>query len=715
MGWLSAFDAGEPDVTPFEQRASRGVVVAATVFLAAIAAWGIAGPVLAGHDAAAAGMGIIAENMHRWGIAGPVWTYGTTAPSPAQYYCHHPWGTFWTTRLFYELLGRHDVVCRLPAVVLSTLTVPLVAALARALYRPYAGALAALTFVSLPIELSFAGFNALEVPLMAYAALFLWGWVRLVRTSRPRYAVAAFVGATLALDTDWPAFLLVGAVLGLDLLDRALRPTPAPRLRSTLWLATAGAAVVVLAAYAALFSHAGQLDELWRTYGARSAGNRAPLSVVLASRRFWIELMFTPVAVLVGKVFVPVPFLRALAGRRAVELVPLAVLFMAGVQYVVFKEGADVHVFWPQCFALYAALASAGLFATIARVVPAWSARAPRRPWVYALAMLMPVVLVLRDGLSIVPYARATGGRFDERGLRITSDGDKNAVLRWLASRSPDATIGLHPSMHPDWSSVWALGGRPVELAVAASPSTPGALTVVDARFVSDVQRAGLARRGVTSVGPFWIVDGAGTRASLSLATREPSLVEWLLRNGTEPVRTVVPDPFADWEMRAHYESPPPLLDGTASTPEHHRVLHNVALLAGDEAGVAREWEAAARGCKPVGVTFPDGTTLLCARFEDGVAPTLTFVFSTRGPLAAGTELSIVGRITQGARLSTTMVDPHVRELSMPFTLSPSLFRAGFLYSHTVTLRRRPGAEEVLEAALRTGAEVTPRVEVWRW
>ena len=66
---------GLPVADPLEERVARAVALVATVWFALAAAWGLFGPLLAGHYASSASIGIIAENMLRWHIPGPVWEY----------------------------------------------------------------------------------------------------------------------------------------------------------------------------------------------------------------------------------------------------------------------------------------------------------------------------------------------------------------------------------------------------------------------------------------------------------------------------------------------------------------------------------------------------------------------------------------------------------------------------------------------------------------
>ncbi|MEZ4298570.1 MAG: glycosyltransferase family 39 protein, partial [Polyangiaceae bacterium] len=313
---------GLPIVSAVEERVSKAIAWVATVFFALVATWEIGGPVLAGHYASSASVGIIAENMWRWGIFGPVWEYTAEAPGPEAYYCHHPWGIFWTTALLMKVFGRHDFVCRLAPVMLSTATPPLLYGLGRALYRPASGAAAAAGFVVLPIALSFAAFNALEVPVMAWTLLGLFGFVRFVQTYRRRFGALAVVGLTLAMHADWPSFVLVAEILALGIVrlyvaPRVFGPVNVRRYVGV-WIALACSAVLAGVLYLALFSRSGKLDDLLGAYELRSRGQGAPLSAVLARRRYWIELMFTPGAIFLGKVAAVVCLVRVALARREV-------------------------------------------------------------------------------------------------------------------------------------------------------------------------------------------------------------------------------------------------------------------------------------------------------------------------------------------------------------------------------------------------------------
>src|SRR5262249_33122335 len=153
---------GRPCADPVEERIARAVAAIATAWFALAAAWELFGPILAGHYASSASVGIIAENMLRWKIAGPVWEYTQTRPPPQKLFHSSPLGGFsWAPVVLLRFSAGPAFFCRPPAVLLSAATPPLLYAIGRSIWRPAAGAAAATAFVVLPITLAFANMNAL--------------------------------------------------------------------------------------------------------------------------------------------------------------------------------------------------------------------------------------------------------------------------------------------------------------------------------------------------------------------------------------------------------------------------------------------------------------------------------------------------------------------------------------------------------------------------
>jgi hypothetical protein len=692
---------GLPSASPGEERASRFAAIAAAIALGLVGLWEIAGPPLAGHYASSASVGIIAENMLRWRIAGPVWEYTSAAPAPDLYYCHHPWGIFWTTAAILAVMGRHDFVLRLAPVLLSAATPLLLYGLARSVWRPAAGAAAAIAFVVLPITLAFASFNALEVPVIAYGTLGLLGYVRFCQAYRARHLAACLGGFALALHADWPAFLLAGEVLAFGL-ARAFLLSPSvfgpidARRYGRLWSLLAALCVATAALYVGLFVRSGKVDDLLSSCVTRSAGVDRPLAQVLEARRYWNELMFTPIAIGIGKVMAVVFALRWVALRREHEGVPLFVLGMATAQYVVFKQGADVHIFWPHYFAAYFALAIGGLVATIAPLL------GPTRGAARALAIVAPPLLgVLRDGAPALRYARETGGRFNEKGSIIQSDGDRIAFLQWIEPTLPrDGIVDMHAGMATTWAQVWVLGGRVVSpnRGLPKGPASDGRGTyLADTRYLPLEAQQQLARSfRITAIGPLWKIDRNAPLAPLegySFAEDEPTLFRWLFVSATEPVRHVVPDPFVTWELRAHLGLEAPYPDRAPATLDQRRVAHNAAVDRGDLADAARLEGEVRAALRPIGARFDDGTEIMGAEDHAGAQRRLTLFVKARGPLGRGVELAVRSKVLAPPILSSTMADPVERDVGLPLAIPPERFRAGFLYADPVPIQKRPGAE----------------------
>ncbi len=360
---------GLPRAEPWLERLGEACMLAATLWLFGVGVWEIGAPFSAGHYAAATAVLTGAENMLRFGVIAPVNHVISAPPSPSDYYCHHPFGIFWTAVPFAALFGHHAWVCRLPAVLMTGAMPWLVYRGTRAALGPVAGGVAALGYSVLPITLAYAQFFALEVPVMFGMALATWALVRFFQAGSQRYAVLALFGLGYASAADWPGMLFAGLVLAaLFLRGFALRrfyPTLPFERFAVLWSSAVGVLGLVVAFHLAALVKLDQLGELLRQGEFRSLGASRPLSETLAARHYWIALAFTPLAVAMGKLALPVLIARAVLVRRELELVVLAIFATAAAQYVVFKQGADIHFFWPQYFALYFAYAFGALTATL--------------------------------------------------------------------------------------------------------------------------------------------------------------------------------------------------------------------------------------------------------------------------------------------------------------------------------------------------------------
>src|SRR6202035_832107 len=124
-------------------------------------------------------------------------------------------------------------------------------------------------------------------------------------------------------------------------------------------------------------------------------------------------------AIVLGKIAAPLCLVRLLVLRRDEETYALGILFGAVVQYVAFRKGADVHIYWPHYFAAYFALALAELAGTLG-VGGAWVVRRFRAvgltraqlAGVVGLVLgLLPVAAMIPDAVRSLAVWRRTGGR----------------------------------------------------------------------------------------------------------------------------------------------------------------------------------------------------------------------------------------------------------------------------------------------------------------
>jgi hypothetical protein len=691
-----------------------GLVLAAVAILIALGVGlhGIAGLVPAGHFASDAAIGMCGDNMWRWGTALPVVGYQEHPPAAEGSYMHHPLGVFWVVALLGRVFGFHDWILRIPAVAYVALTPWFLYRIGRELWGPIEGGLAALAFVALPITLGYANYHDLEQPVMFGCLVATWGYLRFVRTWRDRYALASVLGFTWALLHDWQAYvwgalLLAGLfVRGYVLPERTLGPVRA-RAFGRYWALMCGAMAVNLGLELLLLEKSGRLADLIGMFFVRSGGNSAPLGAVLESRRYRIELMFTGLAIFLGKLAVPVIGARAVIKRNDLELLSIPLLLAAVFQYVVFKQGADVHIFWPHSFAVYFGLAVGALAAT-ARDGARWLGKRLDAPWATRLAaraglvavvvVLPPVLFILSDGLSLVRLARETGGRFAEANLE--SDVDKETALRWFLARVPDtAAVAFAPSVPEVWNLQWearphpSFGNQPM----TGAPPPSVRVAMLDSRATSAADlRAAAGRFHVHAVGPYWLVDRQAPAAPLdgySFSEREPTLLERWAQGGTEPARSVRPDPWVTWEWRR--------LLGQAATPpatapvtlDQVRIAHNAALDRGDAAAAAglRARLAAAFNL-PRTARYTNGTELIGGVHAHGAARSFTLFF-VAGKIAGDAKLTLRASALAAPRVSTLPRDPTELDAAASPIWPTSLWRPGHIYSATVVYRKRPGTE----------------------
>jgi Dolichyl-phosphate-mannose-protein mannosyltransferase len=673
--------------------------------------WELADTFSAGHYASASAVCTSGENMWRWGILAPVPHHTLRPPLPSEYYCHHPWGIFWVTALFMKAFGHHAWACRLPAAIQSALTPPALYLAGRALWGPVAGVVAAASFAAVPIALSFSDMNALEVPVIFGTVVAVWGYARFRASYLRRFLSLGLGGLVYAVCCDWAAVIfaavmLAAIFLSVFLLTRFTLVADRRRIASFWGLGVALCALAV-GAHLDAFQHFGQLNELLSQGNLRSTGSDLPLRQVLVARKFWIEVSFTGLAIGLGKFALPVLGLRTLVRRSELEALPLAVFAMATVQYVAFKQGADIHVFWPHYFAEYFAFACAGLIQSaldVARCVTQTLGKSTAILPSYlglGLGLLVPLA-ILPDGLRALHYGHRSGGRFNENGHPTKPDKDKVAVLEWLSARMAANTgVVLHPGMRQSLWVDWSM--RRPAATVNRAPTTAAAgqdrYYVADMRFMTANEQEALADNfSVTALGSFLTVDRAepkGQFRAFAVQRYEPSLLQAYWVSSSHALRRVVPSPFITWELRDRFElnpNDPPTTEPT--TFEEMRIMHNVAVARGDKASEKRWLDALlAGGDQSSRRAFADGDELLGSRLERGASFVYSVYFLAAGPDASEPELEMHSVVEAAPHGSLVAKDDTVAEVGMPFAIPASRWKRGYVYASVTEVIRRIGRE----------------------
>lgn len=687
-------------------------VIAATWFSLA-AAWGMFGIIGGGHYAAPLGCGITAENMLKWRIFAPYWEYTATAPLPAQYYCHHPFGCEWAIVPFVAIFGHHDFAVYAPAVLMSIATVWLLYDLGKRAWGTLGGAATAAGYAITPITLAYANFENLEVPTIFGCALFFWGHARMMEGWKKRHLLASVAGAIFATNGDWPGFMIVGPVVAWGLLRAFILPkrlTPPIRFDryARWWALTAAAVVAVGLFYVALFYHWNKIDDLLGSASARSGGAGIPLEQILLARKHRIELMFPPPIILLGKLAVPLLVARLVVRRQDVEIYSLATLLGATVQYLGFKNGADVHIFWPHYYGLYFALALGQVAVTLEWLLKKLAQKLPARLGLDPSALSGGVVLasvvafsvvLLPDAARVLRSGRETFGRFNEENLRPETDSIR--VLRMVSTRLPaGATLDVHGSLRWSWHCSWALHG----LHRDASLPNRNDVDVAPLWIGRASQLGGTALRQVASgykielIGDIVVVDRrqpGGPLHAYTFVEREPNPIEWYLSNGTEPVVTMQFDPYATWEWRTHLDQPAEIPTAAPTTMEEKRIAHNIAVASGDAAradALAKELRAQMLAESTAALT--DGSELFGVHRIGGVSPRLEMYF--RASTAPDGDMQFSVRTVVVAKKPLSFIEPDTldREIGSMMMMPTRLWKKGFLYKAVATLYSRVGVEK---------------------
>jgi hypothetical protein len=721
---------------PAIEKVARAVVVIACAWFAFTAFWGLFAIPGGGHLGAGSAANVMAaEQMLKWHIVYPAWGwYDGQVPPKTYYICHHPFGQYWVPAVFLAIFGHHDLVVHLPPALMSVAIPPLLYGIAREKWGVAAGAVAALAYVVLPISVGFSQFLNLETFCIFGALLFFWGHTRHMVTGKRRHLFASLAGLCFACSGDWAGYLLVGPVLAWALLRGFVLPARlTPRFHrlpyARWWALSVAIALGSMILWLLLFYAAGQLGD-WIMAGAgRGGGDATKVKEVLDSRKNWLAFSFTPLAMLLGKIAAPVCLVRLLVTRRDEETYSLSLLLGASAQYIGFKQGADVHIFWPHDFAPYIALALAQLVHTFGAVAGFVARRFSATPsgvpgavagWVTLTLGLAPVLAMAHDGVASLWVWRRTGGRYDENGKVIRSNIDRLRIFELVVNPATvrGTPIDIHPSAQWAWEDLWKYQGLGNEVMVPLA-GTPSAAShpfwiARGSGMSTDEQRKLAAHAHVRVYGDTWLVDQREPNAPLdaySLNEREPNPIEWLLLDPTELHRTVgpAPDPWLTWEWRTHLGQDAPAPTAEPATLDQMRIAHNVAIVR-DDAAAADRWRGKIESQldRTAAAQYDSGLKLLGVRLLGGVEPRVEAWWEVGKPFTGDDYFAVKSSIERRATLSLIPPDTTDREVGWPEPLPAKSWKAHCIYSTTTILNHRIGVEQYVGRWVARGNNQVP-------
>jgi len=722
---VAAIFRGRGEKLAGAERVMHWLAVLACVFYAAVALWESFGPSRSGHLSSSAANAIAGENMWNWRKYEVFMAYALQPAPIEQSYTHHPFGIVVLQAIAYVLLGHNWFAMRAGAIFCSILSAPCVYGFGRKAWGVIPAASATIFFSFVPVALAFSNFSSLEVPTIGFGLLFTWATAKLWSEWKTRHLVLAAIGALGCCNGDWAGIVFVGAVAGFGFVRAYVLPR---RLYGRIdertyakWFAfalLASAGTVVF--YLALFGKADKLGDLMGSYHQRSSGSEATIAEVLANprRKLWLGVMLGPVAIDALYVGIPVACVRLL--RKPLEIFPVAWAFAASFQYFGFKQGADIHIFWPQYYAPAAALAAGSLVATLSEARAAFVLgverlfKGPALPHFFRAStgillgvfIAVPLALLGRIGIVELVQGRKTGGVFDQGGKFIITGAETAQFAEWAFANVATAgsTVQVLEKFDFNFSSEYG-ANRPyvrVNTLVAAKPEDPQRIAVLDTRNQSVKDLQTIANQfAVQDVGPLWRVDRAQKGPSFSALQyreREPNPFEFLFISGTDLIRTIAKsdDPFATWEWRDALDLPNPAPSATPTTLDELRIAHNIAVVEKDAARV-KELEAKLAGAvgTPNGLRYSGGITLQGVDVHKGPAIVVTLYWATDAAYKpTDVQYQVKCKIVAAPPLWEAPLDYFEKDMAPVALIRPATWKPGSLYTQRFIALHRVGREE---------------------
>ncbi len=675
----------------------------------AVLLWGVRRPFSGGHFAAMGKVALASSNSLRFGIIYPAPVPTLVPPAPSTYYINHPFGTFWLLSGAFRAFGTSTWVVRACAAFVSAATAMLLWRFARRIWGKGPAAIAVGCFVSLPISLVFGSYQNLEVPLMFGCALSAWAYERMMATGKRRYVALSLLGVAWTLQMDWVGVLYVGTWLGIAMLrgwmlPRRWFPPFSQRRFGVFWSLAAVISVLTIGFYFAALHHIDRLGELISEFSHRTAGAKeAGWAATLKDRHHWIVLTFTRAGPALGYVAFVASFVRPIFRRTDGELMGIPLFALAIGHYVLFRQAADIHIFWPHYFALAIGFGMGAAAASFRDLVRHFTPKTLRiREWgprIVVAALLAGVLVLLRTSMPLVRYGLQTCGNFTERGggQRRTSLVDEAEIVRWFVRRFPnDATALFTETYEGSWGIYWEVRPRATEeRAAPLAVVGRNAFAVIDARELPADQLRSLAKDvSLVAVGHWWLADGR-TRPGLAigyrLQERRPRGLSGWLDGSYEPAFTIEEDEFQTWSARQLLGQPTEVPQREPRDGEELRIAHNAHLQAGDAAG-AKGFEDRLRAM----LSPPNGrfgaVELLGVERRDVGRTSFDFYLRASAPVSR-LELKITSINERPPRFSFGEVDAFPLDVTPRLFPRPADWTVGHIYRIQVPVHDRAGLE----------------------
>jgi hypothetical protein len=409
--------------------------------------------------------------------------------------------------------------------------------------------------------------------------------------------------------------------------------------------------------------------------------------------------MFTQVGLGVGLAGALAMLVRLLWLRRSAELWPLLLLAVATFHYVHFKNGADVHIYWPLPFAAQFCL-SLGVIAVSLQALLARSRRAsePRRASQRCLygafgVTLVIALLVLPDGLRALDYARDTGCRLNDDGQLNLQDYDKNLALASFKDKiPPKQRVILTSSLFPNWSEDYAL-----ERATSVRSAVNSGYSLFDLRFAPATILTWASGMYHQVVGPYLLINSLAQGGATTVRGFREERPNWLERyfvQAHDPEYTLVTEPYLTWELREHLAIRPNPIPAGLEAPEHRVTAHNVAVAQKDDARASALLSTIEQSLdRSSARRYAGGLRLLGHRLLAQTPPRLEVYFLAARAVAPESFFDVRSRVLAPPRFSFVVADDKEKKYGTGFALNPSLWKPGMLYVSRVEVRERPGRE----------------------